>query len=376
MKIKTTIIILFSFLLSVFFVSNVFAKTNPFYYGVWLPFWEKQAGATDISLHTDNVNEISPFSYEIGSNGKIIDSLKIDSGNWNAWFSSLKDLNIKIIPTIAWFNGNKIYSLLSVSKTRQAEEDAIKNLVVSNHFDGIDIDFESMLPKTEPYYSLFIQGLAQRLHPIKKTLTCTIVPRAPLDSLYLNPPTSTQKYAENYSVLNKYCDEIRIMAYDQSLNDVKLNLSKGSGTFYAPVADPDWVKKILDLALKDINPQKIMLGIPTYGYEYQVSWNNGVTTYQRVRSFTFRQAMDRGDSIGMAPIRNNAGELSYLYASTTFVKGMPSSLTWYVSSTEPAFIASSSAKGLNTLYISFPDATSFQTEIMLAKSYGDRKSVV
>jgi spore germination protein YaaH len=86
--------------------------------------------------------------------------------------------------------------------------------------------------------------------------------------------------------------------------------------------------------------------------------------------------MDRGDSIGMTPVRNNAGELSYTYASTTFVKGISSGLTWSVSSTEPAFVASSSAKGLNTLYISFPDATSFQTEVTLAKKYGLRGAVL
>lgn len=376
MKTKITLGIILSFIFSWLLISTSFAKTNPFYYGVWLPFWEKQAGATDISLRIDHVNEISPFSYEIGANGKILDDLKIGSGSWNAWFSSLRDLNVKNIPTIAWFDGPNIYKLLSVAKTRQAEEDAIKNLVVSNNFNGIDIDFESMLPKTKPYYSLFIQGLAQRLHPLKKTLTCTIVPRIPLDSLYLNPPTSTPQYAEDYSVLNKYCDEVRVMAYDQGLIDVKLDASKGNGTLYAPVADPDWVTKVLDLVLKDINPKKVMLGIPTYGYEYQVSWANGVSTYQRVRSFTFQQAMDRGDSIGMTPVRNNAGELSYTYASTTFVKGISSGLTWSVSSTEPAFVASSSAKGLNTLYISFPDATSFQTEVTLAKKYGLRGAVL
>ena len=44
-----------------------------------------------------------------------------------------------------------------------------------------------------------------------------------------------------------------------------------------------------------------MLGIPTYGYEYEVSWSNDVTTYQEVRAWDYFGAMDRADSLGIAP---------------------------------------------------------------------------
>jgi spore germination protein YaaH len=374
MKIKSIFIAVFVCVAAgtLFFAFVVSAKTTPFYYGAWLPFWKKQDGATDISLHLDSLNEVSPFSYEIGSGGKLIDDLKIGSGNWDGWFSAVRDLKIKIIPTVAWFDGDGIYALLSKAKTRQAQEDMIKNLVVSEKFDGIDIDYESMSSATKPYFSLFIQGLAARLHPLKKTLACTIVPRTPLSSLSLNPSATTPKYAEDYAVLNKYCDEIRVMAYDQGTIDVKLDASKGNGNLYAPVADPDWVTKVLGTALATISPKKIMLGIPTYGYEYEVSWNAGMTTYRRVRSFTFLEAMDRADSIGVEPVRNNAGELSYAYATTTFVDNISAALTWNVSSTEPAFMASSSAHGMNTLFVSFPDAVSAKNEIALAKKYGVR----
>ncbi len=356
---------------ALFFTSPAFAKTN-FYYGVWLPFWQKQSGATDISLHLDSLNEVSPFSYEIGSGGTLIDDLKIGSGNWDGWFSAVRELNIKITPTIAWFDGNAIYSTLSKAKTRQAQEDMIKNLAVTKKFDGIDIDYESMTSSTKPYFSLFIQGLAQRLHPLKKTLECTIVPRTPWSSLSLDPTTSPPGYAEDYKVLNKYCDEVRIMAYDQGTVDLKLDESKGSGTLYSPVADPDWVTKVLKNALATISAKKIMLGIPTYGYEYEVSWSGNLTTYRRIRSFTYTEAMDRGDGISAVPVRDNAGEMSYTYATTTFIGNISGALTSNVFSTMPAVMASSAAQSMNTLFITFPDATSVKNEIAIGKKYGIR----
>src|SRR6185437_10061610 len=137
---------------------------------------------------------------------------------------------------------------------------------------------------------------------------------------------------------------------------------------YAPSADPDWDAKVIQYALQYISPKKIMLGIPTYGYEYEVSWANNQTEYQRIRSFDFFDAMDRADEIGQAPARDNAGELSLVYQSSTYIQD-PASLITYVSSTEPAALASGNP-GLTTFFVSFPDATSELQKVALAKQYG------
>jgi spore germination protein YaaH len=348
------------------------ASSAKLQYGGWLPFWQAQAGEQDVALHLASLNEVSLFSYEISNNGALIDSLNIGGGGWTDWLSAVKDMGVKVIPTIAWFDPDGIEKLLSNTKTRQAEEASIAQLVTSNQFDGIDIDFEGMYPATRPYYSLFIEGLAMRLHPLGKKLTCTVVPRAPLASLYAVVPTSTIVYPENYTVLNQYCDEVRLMAYDQETTDIQLNVSKGgSGTLYAPVADPDWVKKIIQVALQSISPKKIMLGVPTYGYEYEVSWANGQTTYQRVRAFDFFTAMDRANSLGITPVRDNAGELSFTYSSTTYIPEPPI-LTSEISSTEPAVLMNTNPNATTTFFVSFPDAQSEADKIALAKQYGLR----
>jgi spore germination protein len=345
-------------------------KTAPLVYGAWVPFWQAQPGQEDIAIHLDSLNEVSPFSYEIGANGSLIDDLNINNGSWNGWFSAIHDGNVKIIPTIAWFDAGGIYNLLSNTRTRQAEEDNIAALVRAQNFDGIDIDFEGMSPKTRPYYSLFIQGLAMRLHPAAKKLTCTVVPRTPPSRLYAVVPLNII-YPESYPVLNQYCDEVRLMAYDQQTVDLILNGSKGNGTFYAPVADPAWAKTVIQTALQYINPKKIMLGVPTYGYEYEVSWNSGVTTYQRVRSFGFYGAMDRADSLGIEPVRDNANELSFIFASSTYI-AEPPILVSTVPSVMPAILAAPNPNNLTTFFVSFPDSQSIADKVALAKQYGLR----
>jgi spore germination protein YaaH len=347
------------------------AANKPLYYGAWVPYWTGTSGEQQIAVNLDSLNEVSPFSYEIVSGGVIKDDLGISKGLWTGWISAVQSGGVKVIPTIAWFDTGSIYNLLSVAKTRQAEEDSIAALVKSNKFDGIDIDFESMSTSTQPYYSLFIQGLAQRLHSASEKLTCTVVPREPASEVYLVIPKNLT-YPENYTVLNKYCDEVRLMAYDQGTTDLKLNASKGGdGTLYAPTADPDWVTKIVQYALQYISPKKIMLGIPTYGYEYEVSWDQNVTTYQRVRSWDFFGAMDRADSLGITPVRDNAGELSFTFTSSTYIQA-PLALTNYVSSTEPVVLKTHDPNASTTFFASFPDATSELQKVALAKKYGLR----
>ena len=342
----------------------------PFHYGVWLPYWQGQNGAANVAQNLDQLDEVSPFSYKVGSGGTLVDDLNISNGSWAPWFSAVRESGIKIIPTIAWFNGSGIYNLLSGTRSRQAEENRIAALVKAQGFDGIDIDFESMTEGTRPYYSLFIQGLAQRLHPQGKLLTCTVLARTPPANLYQTIPDNII-YPENYSVLNQYCDEVRVMAYDQDTINLTLDNLRGNGNLYAPVADPTWVREVLSDTLPYINPKKVMLGVPTYGYEYEVSWTSGITTYTRVRAFDYLDAMDRADWLGLTPTRNSGDELSFTYASTTYLTEPPILVTTVLSA-QPAILATINPNATTTFFVTFPDAQSILDEINIAKADGLR----
>ncbi|MBI3589530.1 MAG: hypothetical protein HY093_03940 [Candidatus Liptonbacteria bacterium] len=346
------------------------AAPKPFYYVGWLPFWKKESGTADISQNFEKLKEVSPFSYEVSSDGTLRDKLKINEGLWPEWLKAARAAKVKIIPTIAWFRGEEIHNLLSNKRLRLAHEDAIAKLVKDHKFDGIDIDYEAKKAETSPYFSLLIQGLAIRLHPKNKILACTIESRTPAASLHDTTVDETQ-YANDYVVLNRYCDEVRVMAYDQGTIDLKLDTSKGNGNLYAPVADPDWAEKVIKEAIKTISRKKIMLGVPTYGYEYEVGWNDGVTTYRRLRSVNFFTAMDLAEAINISPTRNNAGEIGFTYVTSTFFEVSPV-LKWEVSSTLPQNFPSATLNTTSSVarFVSFTDAEAVRQKIKLAKKYG------
>jgi spore germination protein len=330
-------------------------KTNlsrpaPFYYDAWIPYWRKASGALEISIHLDKFQEISPFSYEVKAEGTPVDKLKITQGFWPTWLLAARDLRIKNLPTVAWFDGEAIHQVLSATSTREAHIEALTALVMTNKFDGIDIDYENKKAETNPYFSEFIKGLSQKLHLKNKLLSCTVEPRTPPEARFKEIPAELQ-YANDYQALNRYCDEVRIIAYDQGRVDLLLNQEKGAaGQYYIPIADPAWVEKVIQETAKTIDKKKIMLGIPTYGYEYAVRVVNGQVDYQRVRSLTYADAQELARSLKLVPTRNSAGELSFTYNATSTA-------------------GSGGEVGSSTRLVWFTDAPAMADKIKLARKY-------
>lgn len=345
-------------ILGVLIIFSVFsppaAAEAGFTYGAWLPFWKKQPGAREITPHLYSFSQISPFSYEINPDGTLIDKIKIDEGFWPAWLLAVHDLRIKIIPSIAWFDQDGLHKLLSVSSTRNAHIKEIVALAQTRHFDGVDIDYENKKAETKPYFSRFIKDLSVKLHAKKKLLTCTVEPRTPLARRFKKPPAGIE-YANDYSVLNAYCDEVRLMAYDQGNIDLVLNEKNvTSSQFYMPVADTAWVKEVIQETIKTISPKKLVLGVPTYGYEYQVTEDYGGPTFKRLRALTYSSTAMLARGAGMTPLRNSAGELSFSYTTSSSIRA--------ASSSEPQVVTS-------TRFVSLSDASAMNDKIKLAKAF-------
>lgn len=328
-------------------VSSAASKTSS-YYGAWFPFWLKTDAIQQFTANITKFKEVSLFSYDAQPDGTLKDRLKMQDGPWLGWQLALRDLNIKILPTIAWFKGDQIYKTLSNKKLRKAHIAEIVSLAVANPtYGGIDIDYENKTAETKTYFSAFLKELSAALHAKKKILACTIEPRAPLSSRFVIVPKD-MAYANDYAVINKYCDEVRIMAYDQGSTDLILNKQKGSnGNFYMPIADKDWVLKVIKETTKTISAKKILLGIPTYGYEYSISQDNGTASYTRLRAISYKDAMDLAASLNITPERNSAGELSFTYDATS---------------------TSSTSLALIKHLVSFTDASAISDKIKLAKS--------
>ncbi len=297
---------------------------------IWIPYWRKTDGASTTLANMNTLTQISPFAFELQSDGTIKNALKYESEPWPALIAEAKKKKVKVYPSILSYPHNEtekyqFYLLMAQRKKRQAHVKEIVTLVKKYNMDGIDIDYEAKTAETRPYFSAFLTELSKELKKTNKKLICTVEARTPPESRYAT--TSREilakvEYSNDYKVIGKVCDQVRIMAYDQATDDAQLN-NANAGLMYKPVADIDWVEKVATLALRDIPAKKIILGIPTYGYKYEIIQVPGTTTprYSRIGSMNYIYADELAKSLGITPTRNQAGELSFTYGTTTDIYG-------------------------------------------------------
>lgn len=272
--------------------------------GGWVPYWASDAGVQEVIKNVDQIDILYPFVYEIEGNGDIVAKANLDRGVWEELLDEADDERVEVIPTIAWFDGPAIHTVLSDRKLRNALIDDIEELVDDNDFDGINIDFENKQANTIDHFSRFLKDLNRALG--RDTLTCTIEARMRPEHRWRDVPSKIE-YANDYEAINDHCDVVELMTYDQQRADLYFN-DKRKGLPYNPVADIDWVEHVLEFALEDIDADKILLGIPTYGRAYDVTvapdWYKD---YTPVASVEHSRAVVLANDIYDVPIGRTAG---------------------------------------------------------------------
>lgn len=298
-------------LLSVFFIPTAsYAVEEDFEVSGWIPYWRDSEGIKDAKKHLSDIDRVLPFAFTVTTQGVIKDQAGLTDKEWKNFIKLAQKKNVEVIPTVMWSDGDSIHAVLSNTSSRASHIEGIVDMVKKGKYDGVDIDYESKNAETIDYFSLFLKELKMKLG--KKLLTCTVEARTPPDSLYKEIP-AVLTYANDYGEIGKYCDRVELMTYDQQRADLKLNAQK-AGQPYMPVSDVDWVKKVVELALKDIPKEKTILGISSYGHHYTVTVTpNWYKNYKKIGALNVPDILDVAKDYKVTPSRNRAGEMSFTY---------------------------------------------------------------
>jgi GH18 family chitinase len=283
-----------------------------------------------------------------------------------------------------WSDTASIFNVLSNPTLRAAHIQSIVSAVKQNGFDGVDIDYEGKSAETRDSYTAFLAELSAALYKSDKDLTldCTIEARMPLAARYSGTPPANIEYANDLPKVNQYCDRVRIMTYDQQTADLQLN-NEHKNELYAPIADTEWVEKVVNYMSDDIDRSKMMIGVATYGGEWQAMSNvNGSGfTYTKTASFNPQYAIDLAKQYDITPTRNASGELYFSYVDKDQTSQLPSNSV--LSKLAPKGTDSSNlaaagalvyskknAKQAPVTFVTWSDAVAIQDKAKLAKSLG------
>lgn len=341
----------------------------------WMPYWRDSEAIKDAKKHLASIDAVYPFAFTVTTKGELRDQAGLDDKDWRSFIKTAQKKDVAVIPTVMWSDGASIHTVLSATSTRTAHIKEITDMVKKGKFDGVDIDYEGKKSETINYFSQFLKELNDALG--EKSLLCTIEARTPPASLYKEVP-AVINYANDYKAIAKYCDQVEIMAYDQQRADIKLNEER-SGKPYMPVADAEWVEKVIQQTLKEIPKEKIVLGISSYGHHYAVTVApNWYRDYWKLGAMNVPSLLDVAKENKVTPTRNAAGEMSFSYLpkSSSHVK-LTSSLKIPKNTPKGDIVAARALayanKTGNEVVFNigwYSDAEAMKQKIDLAKKYG------
>ncbi len=350
-------------------------------YSGWLPYWKEASSTRDALAHIDQLTEINPFVYVLQKDGTLLDTVGIADDPWRSLITVAKAKKVRVVPTLMSSDTATLHAILSNSTRRVQLETDIAALVKNEGFDGIDIDFEGKQAEDKNNFSTFLRGLYQRMG--NKWVMCTIESRTPIADRYygVTVPKDAGMYANDFVQINKYCDRVRFMTYDQQSIDLKLDAAAAAkNQLYAPIADTAWVEIAIREAMKSIAKNKIVIGVATYGYEYDVTAYADGYQYNLLWSFGPGYAAPIAAQYGVTPTRQASGELGFSYVPSAGITAAPSTSadlsTSATTSGNIGALALAAAQANNThstfRYMVWQDAQAIKDKVDLAKKLGIR----
>jgi len=237
--------------------SQITPTPNPYHqlsYSAWIPDWGINEGLTSLKTNAAKFDYLSPVWYEVKEDGSLINKKPKNAAKM---FSIANKNDIKLVPAIAMFDHELFTKVLQNQENLQRHITAIYDLVVSEDYAGIDLDYESTKLQDKEQYFAFLAELSAKLHQADKILIVTVL--AKWGDAVIYPSLPETRIVQDWSRIAELADQVRIMAYDYTYSKTQ---------FPGPIAPVNWIKDILDYAVTKIPREKIILGIHLYAYEW------------------------------------------------------------------------------------------------------------
>ena len=228
------------------------------YFMGWVVEYDSKSKDNFYRYH-DKFTWVSPTWYVFGENLKLIEKVYDEE-----FVSNCRKWCVKILPLIANkdFSRGIVHKILSDPEVREKAVNQIVEMVLSRGYDGVNIDFENIPPEDRENLTLFMKLLHEKLHPLGKLVTIDVPAKT-------QPTYSGWSGAYDYKALANYSDLVIIMIYDYHW----------AGGSPGPISPLDWFNDVLDYALQTIPREKIVAGIPFYGYDWPEGGRGRGVTY-------------------------------------------------------------------------------------------------
>ncbi len=241
---------------------------------------------------------LSVFNYVVTSNGELNEVDDMDIINLAKSYGVAPIMVLSNVTEAGNIDREMLHYILNNPDFRNNLTDNILNVLRTKGYYGINIDTPYIMTEDRQLYFNFISEITERLHSEGFKVFVTITP----NSFELEAGTTYE--AVDYSPLGQITDGIMILSYSWGYTS---EIPVESIPFYILVL-------LLEYVLTQIPAEKIMIGISSIGYIWQLPYMPGVST---ANSISNTNAVQLASDVG-AVINYNPNNLSsYFYVTDT-----------------------------------------------------------
>ena len=202
---------------------------------------------------------LSIFSYQVRPDGGlkgIDDARPIQQARENGVAPLMVITNLE---EGAGFSSELAHEILTDIGVQNTLIENILGVIDGNNYYGLDVDFEYIYPEDRQNYVDFISRVVNRLRPMGYPVSVALAPKNSADQKGL------LYEAHDYAALGALVDHVILMTYEWGY-------LRGPAMAVAPI---NQVRKVLDYATSVIPSEKILMGMPNYGYDWTLPFVRG-----------------------------------------------------------------------------------------------------
>lgn len=222
---------------------------------------------------------LSVFSFGAGADGTL--ALLEDKG-LPQLARQYKALPLAVLTTLGpdgMFSSERAHALLGNPQAQEKLADALVTMLRARGYGGVDVDFEYLPPEDGERYTAFIRMLREKLSQYGLIVVVSLAPKT----------SEAQKgllyEAHRYPMLGAAADLAIVMAYEW-------------GYAYSEpmaVAPLNKVRPVMEYAASVIPPEKLLMGMPNYGYDWPLPYCKDET---RARTLGNLEAVQQAIDVG------------------------------------------------------------------------------
>ncbi|HBM79360.1 MAG TPA: spore gernimation protein [Clostridiaceae bacterium] len=214
---------------------------------------------SEIDKVADNLTYLSIFKYAVRSDGSITTDIQ-DQPLINAAY---RHRTVPLMVLTNFEGGTFKRELATTILSNPSLQDKVLDQAISTMtrkgYLGLDFDFEYLGAENRERYTDFLRKAAERLRQRNFFISAALAPKISGDQkgiLY---------EGHDYKAIGEIVDFIFFMTYEWGW----------SGGPPLPVAPIDQVRRVMEYAISVVPKDKIMMGIPLYGYDWTLPYVPG-----------------------------------------------------------------------------------------------------